>query len=136
MVDRSPDGRANRDRLPCGQTRDELEALLRRIILQRAEGPKVDFKRELTIADKAGQAELAKDLSSIANTDDDVHYDDVGYVILGASPGSLTGSVTTLAGDIDGLQARLTEVMGGFLAPALTISTITGLAGLAVLGGG
>ena len=44
-----------------GQTKAELEALLRRLIDQGPEGPKVDFKRTLNLSDRAAQAELAKD---------------------------------------------------------------------------
>lgn len=100
-----------------GQSAVELEALLRRLIEQGAEGPKVDFKRAVSWADKAAQAELAKDLSSIANTDDETHFEDFGYIILGAERGALLGGVVDLAGDVDRLQAQVTDVIKGLLAP-------------------
>lgn len=98
-----------------GQSPRELEALLRKLITQGAEGPKVDFKRTFTLGDKAAQAELAKDISSIANTDDEAHLDDFGYVILGAERGKLVGGVSELTGDIDKLQAQITDVIKGFV---------------------
>ena len=101
-----------------GQSREQVEALLRRLIEQGAEGPKVDFKKEFNLASKAEQAELVKDLSSIANTDDEAHLDDFGYIILGAERGALVGGVAELAGDIDKLQSRITDLTKGYLAPA------------------
>ncbi len=99
-----------------GQSPQELETLLRKLIIQGAEGPKVDFKKGFTV-DKAAQAELAKDISSIANTDDEFHLDDFGYVILGAERGSLVGGVRELEGNIDKLQAQVTDVMKNFVGP-------------------
>lgn len=100
-----------------GQSPQELEALLRKLITQGAEGPKVDFKKTITLGDKPAQAELAKDISSIANTDDEAHLDDFGYVIIGAVRGTLVGGVSELSGDIDKLQAQITDVIKGFVAP-------------------
>lgn len=108
-----------------GRTRDELEALLRRIVVQGPEGPKVDFKRVLGLGDKAAQTELAKDIASIANTDDEPRFDDLGFVILGAERGSLVGGVTELAGDLDKLQARLTDVIKGFVSPVPAFSIVS-----------
>lgn len=100
-----------------GRSPAEIETLLRRLIQQGAEGPKVDFKKELNLKEKAAQAELAKDISSIANTDDDAHLDDFGYVILGAEKGKLVGGVAELGGDIDKLQAQLTDVIKAYVGP-------------------
>lgn len=100
-----------------GQTPQELEELLRRLVTQGAEGPKVDFKKMLSMVDKAAQAELAKDISSIANTDDESHLDDFGYIILGAERGQLTGGVAELEGDVDKLQAHITDLIKGFIGP-------------------
>lgn len=100
-----------------GQSREQLEALLRRLVTEGPEGTKVDFKRALAITDKAAQAELAKDISSIANSDDEVHLDDFGYLILGAERGSVLGGVTELSGDMDKLQARITDVIKNFTGP-------------------
>ncbi len=47
----------------------ELEELLREIIASGAEGPKVDFKRELLIGTASQKVESAIDVSAIANTD-------------------------------------------------------------------
>lgn len=100
-----------------GQSPQQLEDLLRKLITQGAEGPKVDFKKSLTLGDKAAQAELAKDISSIANTDDEAHLDDFGYIILGAERGKLVGGVSELTGDIDKLQSQITDVIKGFVGP-------------------
>lgn len=100
-----------------GQSLTDLEALLRRLISQGAEGPKVDFKKMLALSDKAAQAELAKDISSIANTDDEAHLDDFGYIIIGAERGQLVGGVGDLSGDVDKLQAQLTDLIKGYVGP-------------------
>ncbi len=107
-----------------GQSPQELESLLRRLITQGAEGPKVDFKKTFSVVDKSAQAELAKDISSIANTDDEAHLDDFGYIILGAERGQLLGGVGELAGDIDKLQAQLTDLIKNFVGsvPQFSIS--------------
>lgn len=107
-----------------GQTRDELEAVLRRLIEHGAEGPKVDFKRTISFADKSTHAEFAKDLSSIANTDDDQHFGDSGYIILGAERGKLVGAVAELNGDLDKLQSRVTDIVKGYLAPVPTFTIV------------
>lgn len=99
-----------------GQTREELEALLRRLIAGGAEGPKVDFKQAVKLDENAAQAELAKDVSSIANTDDEVHLDDHGYIILGAEGGKLAGC-SDLGGDPDKLQARVTDILKKYVGP-------------------
>jgi hypothetical protein len=100
-----------------GQSRQELEALLRRLVTQGTEGPKVDFKKALNLKEKSALAELAKDLSSIANTDDEGRLDDFGYIILGAEIGTLVGGVAELAGDTDKLQAQVTDVIKAYVCP-------------------
>jgi hypothetical protein len=99
-----------------GQSRDELEILLRRLITQGAEGPKVDFKAMLDLDNKSAHAELAKDISSIANTDDETRFDDFGYIIIGAERGRILGT-KEFDGDVDKLQARVTDVLKGYVGP-------------------
>lgn len=106
-----------------GQSRDELEAVLRRLIMQGAEGPKVDFKSSLDLDNKAALAELAKDVSCVANTDDIDHLDDFGYLIIGAERGRLLGA-PEFAGDVDKLQARITDVIKNFVGPLPQFSVV------------
>lgn len=106
-----------------GHSRDELENLLRRLVEQGAEGPKLDFKTTLDLDSKASQAELAKDISSIANTDDAGRLDDIGYIIVGAQRGRIIGS-PLLAADPDKLQARLTDLIKNLVGPLPQFSLV------------
>jgi len=103
--------------------RDELEQILRKLIGHGCEGRKVDFKRTLNIETKQDKAEFAKDLSSIANTDDPQVLNDFGYIILGADREKLVGAGPQLD-DVDGLQAHLTNVIKDFVAPVPQFSVI------------
>jgi len=107
-----------------GNSREDVEVLLRRLITQGAEGPKVDFKTTWSVADKAAQAELAKDVSSIANTDDEIHLQDFGYIILGAQRGKIIGGISELSADPDKLQAQLTDVIKNFVGPVPLFSIV------------
>ncbi len=106
-----------------GQSRDDLEKLLRRLIEQGAEGPKLDFKATIDLENKSVHAELAKDISSIANTDDGSRLDDIGYIIVGAERGRIVGT-TLFAGDPDKLQARLTDTIKKFVGPIPQFSIV------------
>jgi len=108
-----------------GQSPQELEDLLRKLVSQGVEGPKVDFKRTLVLDEKDARAELAKDISSIANTDDDAHLGDFGYIILGAEQGSLVGGVDVLAGSTDKLQARITDLLKELVGPLPQFSLVS-----------
>lgn len=107
-----------------GMSPKDLEDLARRLIEQGPEGHKVDFKVALNLSGNAEKAEFAKDVSSIANTDDEVHLDDFGYLIVGAKRNQLLGGVAELAGNTDKLQADLTDVLKNFLLPVPSFSVV------------
>ena len=106
-----------------GRTLEDLEALLKRLVAQGAEGPKLDFKASLDLDSKGGQAEVAKDISSIANTDDENRLDDIGYIIVGAERGRIIGT-PLFGGDPDKLQARLTDTVKNFVSPLPLFSLV------------
>jgi hypothetical protein len=108
-----------------GKTREEWELLVRQLIQQGPEGPKVDFKRTISLQTTREKAEFAKDISSIANTDD-THLDDYGLIIVGADRGTLIGGVEEFAsGDrADKYQAHLTNTLKNFLAPVPTFTLL------------
>lgn len=96
----------------------ELETLVREMIARTAEGPKVDRKQLLTISTAAEQAEFAKDVSAIANTDDE-YYQGHGFIIFGVSKSAeLCGGITALeAKALDGTSATLTNILKTYIAP-------------------
>jgi len=104
-----------------GMSLADLEALIRRLVEQGTEGRKVDFKREFELG-KGKHAELATDVSSIANTDDLAHHDDFGYIILGAAKGSIVGGVAPLDGNLDHIQAQISVIIRGYVAPVPSFS--------------
>jgi hypothetical protein len=63
-----------------------------RLVEGNSERGKVDFKRDLDLDTAAGKMEFCKDLSAIANSDDD-RLDGYGLIIIGAKPGTLLGGV-------------------------------------------
>lgn len=108
-----------------GMTRDELERLALRLIDQGPEGLKIDFKRIVNLGTAAEKAEFAKDVSSIANADDESHLDDYGFIIVGAERGTVLGGATDFAHDkVDSYQARLTDVLREWLAPVPSFSLV------------
>ena len=59
-------------------------------LIARGEGPKLDFKREIHLSSKGGQAEFAKDLMSLANTFDAMGKH--GHLLIGVDDdGSIVG---------------------------------------------
>lgn len=106
-----------------GRSRDDLEKHLRRLVEQSVEGPKLDFKATIDLDHKSAPAELAKDISSIANTDDESRLDDIGYIIIGAERGRIVGT-PLFAGDTDKLQARLTDMVKNFVGPIPQFSVV------------
>ena len=99
-----------------GLEREELEQRLRKLVADAIEAPKLDLKRDFEVVNSAQKLAFAKDLSAIANTDDEQHHDDFGYIILGAERGKLVGGIEGLA-DPDKLQAHLTNVAKEYLSP-------------------
>lgn len=96
----------------------DLEALVREMIARSVEGPKVDRKQSLALTTAAEQVEFAKDVSAIANTDDDA-YRDHGFIILGVNKaGVLCGGITILdASTIDNTRAALVDIIKKYIAP-------------------
>ncbi|WP_437634243.1 AlbA family DNA-binding domain-containing protein [Sorangium sp. So ce854] len=99
-------------------TLDKLETLVRDIITQGVEGPKVDRKQILAIGSAAEQVEFAKDVSAIANTDDDA-YQDHGFIIFGVNKsGELCGGITAFERSaIDNTRAALIDAIKKYIAP-------------------
>ncbi|MBI4703948.1 MAG: ATP-binding protein [Deltaproteobacteria bacterium] len=107
-----------------GCTPAELEARARKLITEGVEGPKLDFKEKFPLRTAEEKTELAKDVSAIANTDDE-RLGDVGYVILGAKRGQLVGGIDSWKGTTaDHFSAHLTDVLKERLAPVPQIHFI------------
>ncbi|MET0794472.1 MAG: ATP-binding protein [Polyangiaceae bacterium] len=101
-----------------GTSRSELEVLIRRLVSDGTEGPKLDVKRTLSITTAAEKSELCKDLSAIANTDGD-EFRGFGYIVVGAADGKLVGGVDVWKSvGADHFSAQLTQVAREYLAPA------------------
>jgi hypothetical protein len=94
---------------------------VRTIALSLVEGKvehgKVDFKRAFAVTTAEEKSEFCKDLSAIANTDDD-RLEGYGFIVLGAEPGNLVGGIGAWAsGKLDNFSAALTTIAKGYLAP-------------------
>ncbi|HKO49971.1 MAG TPA: ATP-binding protein [Polyangiaceae bacterium] len=102
----------------------DLRSLVGRLIEGRAERGKVDFKRDLALSTAAEKIEFCKDLSAIANTDDD-RLDGHGFIVIGAEPGVLRGGVTAWeSGKADNFSASLTDLVKGYVAPVPVFSFV------------
>ena len=103
--------------------RDDLEKQLEQIIFDSVEGPKIDYKRDLSYRGAAEKVEFAKDISSILNTDDPTNFQDVGYLIFGAELGKIVGASDTLTNS-DKLQNELESALRSYLSPAARLSVV------------
>lgn len=92
----------------------ELQDICEELIRSRIEGAKVDLKTKISFNSKKNIAELAKLVSAIANTDSAV-LGNVGYIILGAKRGELTGGLFELAKD--NTSANLQKAVNNYLTP-------------------
>ncbi len=101
----------------------ELERILRDLIALGTELPKADFKAELEHGTWDQKAELLKDISAIANTFDDEHYEDYGFLIYGVSGKAINGVATT-ATDTDNLQNTLEQLLKTYISPMPQIHVI------------
>lgn len=99
---------------------DGLVPLLARAIDEGVEGPKIDFKREITTKGDA-LGELLIDLCSIANTDDPEHYDDAGYLIIGFERDGTHHSLPTDF-DPDKLSANLHNTLSKHVSPPVNFT--------------
>ena len=82
---RSPEGR-------------NYEAIVRKLIADGCELPKVDLKRQVDFDDNHAVAKVAQLILAIANTDSD-EYDDIGYVIIGADRREIHGGADWFSDD-------------------------------------
>jgi hypothetical protein len=95
----------------------DARRLALRLIEGSSERGKVDFKRDLDLGTPAGKIEFCKDLSAIANSDDE-RLDGYGLIIIGAKPGALLGGVKAWeTGKEDNFSASLTDIAKNYIAP-------------------
>ncbi|WP_415788448.1 AlbA family DNA-binding domain-containing protein [Deinococcus saxicola] len=98
---------------------DELEKMMNQAIDQQVEGPKIDFKREISLKGE-DFAELLKDLCAIGNTDDLEHYRGEGFLIIGVErDGTFYGLPQEF--DADKLSASLNDTFNRYIAPPLHV---------------
>lgn len=95
---------------------------MQQAIDQKVEGPKIDFKREVSLKGEEF-AELLKDLCSIVNTDDPDHYRGEGYLIIGVTR---DGQFHLLPQDFDAdkMSASLNDTLNKYLAPPLHVRVV------------
>lgn len=103
-------------------SRDDLEGFLTGIVTNSVEGPKIDYKRDLSYSSAVEKVEFAKDVSSILNTDDTA-YQDHGYIIFGAELGSIVGAYNTSTNS-DKLQNELESALRSYISPAPRLSVV------------
>ena len=104
-------------------SRDALKEQLERIIFDSVEGPKIDYKRDLSYKSTVEKVEFAKDVSLILNTDDPTNFQDVGYIVFGAELGKITGAHNTLVNS-DKLQNELESALRSYIIPAARLSVV------------
>lgn len=92
----------------------DYERIVRQLIAQKNEAPKVDFKRTVDPDSKRDIAEIAKLSIAMANTDSD-DQEDFGYIIFGASRGELVGGVDWLA--LDSRCASFVRSVNNYIHP-------------------
>jgi hypothetical protein len=95
----------------------DAQNLALRLIEGSSERGKVDFKRDIALDTPAGKIEFCKDLSAIANSDDE-RLDGYGLIIIGATSGRLLGGVKAWeTGKEDNFSASLTDIAKNYIAP-------------------
>jgi hypothetical protein len=92
----------------------DSEMLLRRLIADGNEGPKVDFKSHVKLREPATIAKLAKHCLAVANTDS-AEFEGSGFVILGAEARQLVGGLDDLG--IDSFRASLLSQLNRYIEP-------------------
>lgn len=92
----------------------DYETLLRQLVREGNESPKVDFKRAMDLREKRNIAELAKLCIGIANTDSG-ELEGIGFIVLGATPGELLGGMDDLGSD--SFRAGLVANLNGYIEP-------------------
>lgn len=98
---------------------EQLEEWMLLAIDQKVEGPKVDFKQSISFKGE-DFAELLKDICAIANTDDQEHFGDEGFLLTGVAR---DGTFHSLPEDFDAdkLSASVNEVFNKYVAPPLNL---------------
>lgn len=92
----------------------DYESLLRLLVREGNESPKVDFKRSMNLRETRDVAELAKLCLAIANTDS-AELEGIGYVVLGAAPSELVGGMDDLGSD--SFRASLVASLNRYIEP-------------------
>src|SRR5579863_8060868 len=91
----------------------EQEKLARDLVAGRSEHQRVDLKSTLQLKPKRAVVEIVRDISAIANTDDDW-----GYIVVGAERGKIVGNVDSLSDEnLDGTSATLSQCAHNYLDP-------------------
>lgn len=100
-------------------TKQELETQMRAIVKNQDEYAKVDQKSAYNLDEKKDRLRLVKCLAAIANSDD-THFENVGYIILGAKKGRLIGGFDVL--EKDSTTADIQNCVGAYIDPTITFS--------------
>jgi len=91
----------------------EQEKLARDFVSGRAEHQRVDLKSTLSLEPKRAVVEMIRDISAIANTDEDW-----GYIVIGAERGQVVGRVDALSdANLERTSEKLTQVSHNYLDP-------------------
>lgn len=100
--------------LPANLAATTSADLQRLIDDEEAEGPHLEFKRELPKGDQGGRHELAADVSALANSGG-------GDVIFGMDEAAdgLAGAIVPCPGDADQEARRLLDMLGSLVEPRL-----------------
>jgi predicted HTH transcriptional regulator len=95
----------------------QREELLRNLIDLNLETSKIDFKRNFEFDTKEKTAELLKDISAIANSDDD-EYGGYGFIVFGVQEGKVTHDVPLLSiGKKDNTSAAMRQKLREYIWP-------------------
>ena len=100
---------------------DDFEQQMNQAIEQQIEGPKLDFKRQMSTKLSGNDlAEFIKDTCAIANTDDPDHFGDAGLILIGVTR---DGQFHPLGEDFDSdkLSATLNDQLKTYVAPPLNL---------------
>lgn len=99
----------------------EQEKLARGLVAGRAEHQRVDLKSTLLLDPKSAVVEMVRDISAIANTDEDF-----GYIVIGAVRGKVIGNVESLSeAHGEGTSEKLTQVAHNYLDPVPRFRLVT-----------
>lgn len=91
----------------------EQEKLARDFVLGRSEHQRVDLKSTLHLEPKRAVVEMVRDISALANTDEDW-----SYIVIGAERGKVVGNVDCLSdANLERTSEKLSQVAHNYLDP-------------------